>query len=383
MQASKNEMKKTDKIKSACKYVYENTPKLSLVAFSLCALAFFIRLACRLFPAFADFFVRYIAGGFRFVFANVSNVVPFSLAEIFLLLSPFLLAILIFLAVKLSKKRDLAFKYAISILSVIALLYFVFVFTFATGYHTSPIGEDFGLEASEVSANELKDTAKWLSARAGECADSLGLTGEEETEMPFSWKEMTHALNSSYESLNEEIDFVLHYYTVVKPVIFSNAMSYTGILGVHTFFTGEANVNTAYPDYTTVFTAAHEMAHQRGVSRENEANFVAFMVCINSQDEYIRYCGYVNMFEYVTSALFKEDASACTNIIISSHPAIKAEMGAYAEAYDKYDDTPIDNVSSAINNTYLEIQGTEGTKSYGMVVDLAVAYYRSVALETE
>ena len=82
MQASKNEMKKTDKIKSACKYVYENTPKLSLVAFSLCALAFFVRLACRLFPAFADFFVRYIAGGFRFVFANVSNVVPFSLAEI-------------------------------------------------------------------------------------------------------------------------------------------------------------------------------------------------------------------------------------------------------------------------------------------------------------
>jgi hypothetical protein len=31
-------------------------------------------------------------------------------------------------------------------------------------------------------------------------------------------------------------------------------------------------------------------------------------------------------------------------------------------------------VSEAVNNSYLVIQGTEGTKSYGMVVDLAVAY---------
>jgi hypothetical protein len=32
------------------------------------------------------------------------------------------------------------------------------------------------------------------------------------------------------------------------------------------------------------------------------------------------------------------------------------------------------DVSETINNSYLVIQGTEGTRSYGMVVDLAVQY---------
>ena len=42
--------------------------------------------------------------------------------------------------------------------------------------------------------------------------------------------------------------------------------------------------------------------------------------------------------------------------------------------FNKYADSVASDVSGAINNTFLTIQGTEGTKSYGMVVDLAVAY---------
>ena len=32
---------------------------------------------------------------------------------------------------------------------------------------------------------------------------------------------------------------------------------------------------------------------------------------------------------------------------------------------------------NGINDTFLTINGTEGTRSYGMVVDLAVAYYKA------
>ena len=40
-------------------------------------------------------------------------------------------------------------------------------------------------------------------------------------------------------------------------------------------------------------------------------------------------------------------------------------------------ETTVSAVSDAVNNTYLVLQGTEGTKSYGMVVDLAVAYHKT------
>jgi hypothetical protein len=51
-------------------------------------------------------------------------------------------------------------------------------------------------------------------------------------------------------------------------------------------------------------------------------------------------------------------------------------MAAYSAFYEKYRTSKVAEVSHAINDTYLKIQGTVGTKSYGMVTDLAVAYYK-------
>ena len=44
--------------------------------------------------------------------------------------------------------------------------------------------------------------------------------------------------------------------------------------------------------------------------------------------------------------------------------------------YEKYRESTVSEVSGTINNSYLQSQGTPGTVSYGMVVDLTVAYYR-------
>ena len=110
------------------------------------------------------------------------------------------------------------------------------------------------------------------------------------------------------------------------------------------------------------------------MAREDEANFVAFLVCMESDDHYIRYSAYLNLYEYVASALYSADPQLYreANAKLSTH--VKYEMSAYSEFYEKYRDSVAADVSETVNNTFLTIQGTEGTKSYGMVVDLAVAY---------
>ena len=52
-------------------------------------------------------------------------------------------------------------------------------------------------------------------------------------------------------------------------------------------------------------------------------------------------------------------------------------MAAYSKFFDKYRENVIEEVSETVNDTFLTINGTEGTRSYGMVVDLAVAYYKA------
>ena len=103
---------------------------------------------------------------------------------------------------------------------------------------------------------------------------------------------------------------------------------------------------------------------------------MAFLVCIGSDDPYIRYSGYLNVYEYVANALWRADKELYYKAVAHLNEEVKHEMSAYNRFYDKYRETTVSQVSNTVNNTYLQSQGTPGTRSYGMVVDLAVAYYR-------
>ena len=152
-------------------------------------------------------------------------------------------------------------------------------------------------------------------------------------------------------------------------------MAYTHITGVYTFMTGEMNVCTAFPDFSTVFTAAHEMAHARGIARENEANFVAFLVCEASDDPYVRYAGYMNLLQYVMNALYKTDRALYKTAFMTCSNTVVAELRSYNAAVEQYSDSFASEIAGSINNAYLESMGTEGSVSYDLVVRLAVRYF--------
>ena len=117
------------------------------------------------------------------------------------------------------------------------------------------------------------------------------------------------------------------------------------------------------------------MAHQRGISREDEANFTAFLVCSASEDDYIRYCAYLNMYRYLSNELYDTDRELFSSAYSALSSNVKGELSAYSTFFEKYRDNKASEISDKFNEAYLKSQGTEGVKSYGMVVRLAVAYY--------
>lgn len=223
----------------------------------------------------------------------------------------------------------------------------------------------------------MRETAEILVEEINKYTDSLAVRSSGSSVMPYGYGKLSEKLVEAYDKVCDEHAFVSRFPSRVKPVMLSEPWTYTHISGVYTYFTGEANINVNFPDYTLPYTAAHEMAHQRGIAREDEANFVAFLVCAASDDEYIRYSGYLNLYEYVANALYSADKEAYSEVRAKLEPAARKEMSAYSAFFDKYRENVAANVTGAVNNAYLTIQGTPGTKSYGMVVDLAVAYLRN------
>ena len=327
---------------------------------------------------FSDFFNRYISSVFRAALAKLTGWIPFSLAEFALILIP----LWVFLITKLIMKkygetlREML-SAVVCIFSVLAIVFSTFTLGFASAYRGSTLDKKLGLEQAEVSADELYDTAIILADLVSEESKNIVYGRDGFSVMPYGYSEMNDKLIAAYDTVCNKYSFVQRLDSNLKPVMLSEAMSYTHITGVYTFFTGEANINVAFPDYTIPFTAAHELSHQRGIARENEANFMAFLVCINSDDAYIRYCAYLNMYEYVLSALGSADATLYTSARYSIPQAVNQELIAYSDFYDKYRNSTASEVSETVNDTFLKLHGTEGTRSYGMVVDLAVAYFKT------
>ena len=157
----------------------------------------------------------------------------------------------------------------------------------------------------------------------------------------------------------------------------SKTLSYAQITGLYSFFTGEANVNTDFPDYTIPFTVAHEFAHQRGISREDEANIIAFLACIDSNDEYLRYSALLNSFEYVMATLYETDKEAYDEVYSKLDTEIIGELRAYTYLYKKYEHSISEAISTKLGNAHLKLNGErEGVKTYELAVDLFVAYFK-------
>ena len=335
--------------------------------------------------AAADFFTGTVSFVLRFILTKATYLLPFSLAEFLLFAAvPAAVWLLIRFILKIVReKRGAKTKFFVFLGGIVKLfafcgcIMFVFAFTFGVCYGKTAVNEKIGFERRLLCADDLASAMEILISELTALEEKIsGATPETgSTIMPYELRELNSKLNEAYKNTLGEYDLFRYIKAAVKPVILSVQMSKMHITGIYVPFTGEANVNVDFPDYNLPFTAAHEMAHLMGVAREDEANFIAFLVCLHSGDDYIRYSGLANMAEYIGNALYKADAEKYRGQMAGMPGFVINEMAAYSKFFDKYRNTEISKAASAANNAYLKAQGQEeGVKSYGFVVDLSTVY---------
>lgn len=358
-----------NKIREYCKI-----PTLIFLALAL--VSALIHIASLFSPEFSDFFNRYASSSVRGAFAALTSVFPFSVAETVIVLLPIAFILLIISSFReASRGFSGGIRRITSLAGALSVLYSLFVFTTAVGYNGTPLSYKLGLDEKPVSVDELRDAAQYMIDKMEEELDSVTYVYGEGSVMPYSLGELNALLLKACADMSDEHTFFPRLNSRIKPIALSEPMTYTHISGMYTYYTGESNINVNFPDYNLPFTAAHELAHQRGILPENEANFVAFLLCTKSDDPYIRYSGYLSMYEYLSTALYSADYDTFAELYTSLDARVIGEITAYNNFFDKYRESIASNVSGLMNDTYLRAQGVDiGERSYGMVVDLACAY---------
>ena len=364
------------KIKNEKKGFFAFIPLWALILFGLGGIAFAIELISKRSVALSDFITNTTGKFFRALLSYSTYIFPFSVAEMLLWFSPVLVGIIIFLAVKYASRSWKAFSRFVSgFLALCVTVYSLFIFTMGTAYYGTGFIGKMGLERKTISEEELYETAVVIAQRAAELKDEIMYPEGTYSSMPYTFFEMSKKINEAYDVVCEKFDGIDDIETRVKPVILSPLWTYTHISGVYSFFTGEANVNTNYPDFVMASSAAHEMAHQRGIVTEDEANFVAFLVCTESDDPYLRYAGYMDMLNTFMMEIAASSSELYSKLYSSMPSELQGEFASYSAFFDKYRENVAADVSDAVNNTYIENHNQPaGVKTYGLVVELVAAY---------
>ena len=358
-------------------FIKKYVPNFTLVCFFVAMLAVITVILSSASYRAADFLNSTISTAYRFITAKLTGIFRFSLFEVFVYLALPLVVFLVFWAVRFCRTETARARYAFSLFGVVLLVYSAFAVSTSVAYNVTPLGTRLGMRATEITAENLYATAKLLLDESGTLAERLEFDENGSAVMPYSLDELSEKLALAYASLSEKHSFIPGYKTRVKPILTKGAMSSARLLGIYTFYTGEANINVDYPDVNLPFTTAHEFAHQRGIIRENEANFVAFLVCLESDDDFIRYSGYLRLYEYVASSLYKTDLELYRELISGMSDEVRIELLYEREVASKYSDGWIGKLSNKLNDFYLKANGTEGVVSYGLVTRLAVSYYQT------
>ena len=358
-------------------FIKKYIPVWALVAAMLTLLSLVVYEIAIRYPEFADFINGTVSSILRAVLSYATYLLPISLFELILILLIPIVALVIFLAVRFGKNRAGRVKFLCSLVGVVSLLFTSYIYTLGVGYHTTELNYKLGVSNSpEITAEELYDTALLVREQVNFHSELISYE-DGESRIGYGMLELSRNITDAYDKVKDGYPFFINFDSRAKPIMLSTVMSDAGITGIYSFFTGEPNINMDYPDYNLPFTVAHEFAHQRGISRENEANFMAFLVCINSEDPFIRYSGYLNIYEYLVSALYSTDKELYKEVSEGLVESARLDIKASSAVTRAHKDSWFNKLNDRLNDSYLKFNGTEGVVSYGYVVRLAVAYYKN------
>ncbi len=272
-----------------------------------------------------------------------------------------------------------------------ALAIFLYVALCGINYQRDSFSEENGIVLREYSTAELTDLCEYLAARIREVSapastESEGNVGG--TDFPVPGETEGNARNSfamlaalgseakqAMEKLGTEYPGLGGSYPLPKYLLNSRLLSVQQLTGIYSPFTVEANYNREIPWYDLPFTMCHELSHLRGYMQEEEANFIAFLACIGSDNAYFRYAGYLSAWVYCGNALAAVDPTAFSRIYSSLPEVARADLSYNNAFWDRFE-SPVAEAAEQMNDNYLKMNGqSQGVVSYDRVTELVLYYF--------
>ncbi|MBQ6583337.1 MAG: DUF3810 domain-containing protein [Mogibacterium sp.] len=335
---------------------------LLVVSAALSALA-------RIMPGFADGYASLVYPLWLASLGRLSGLAAFCVAEILCLVLP------VWLLADLIRNRKRLRRWLAHLVWLAAILCFLYTANCGVNYYRSSFVSGHTEEPSAVSEEEL--TADVL---ASFCEYTILQLRENPSDSYPDASALPGEAIRAMQDLGTRYPEFSGYYPRPKQLgPLSRLFSMSGVSGIYSPFTIEANINGEMPEYQKPFTACHELSHLRSYMNEGEANYIGWLACIGSGNESFRRSGWLTAWSYAGGSLRRTDPERYAKLRAALPEDAAAELEAGNLFWSTHENRASE-IQDQLNDAYLKSNGQqEGIRTYGQLTRLMLQWYlRSV-----
>ncbi|ERI91987.1 hypothetical protein HMPREF1982_02733 [Clostridiales bacterium oral taxon 876 str. F0540] len=354
----------------------DNKLKSKIIIIALAPIIFILNIITKSYPELIEkYYSTGIDKAIRQGLSIITGIFPFSAAEFLVITFVIILMMsLIILIIKIVKGGFV--KQFTNVLAFASSLYIIFMIFWGFNYNRVSFDKIASLKIEKSSKEDLYKLCENLIARANTLRGKVYENTKGIMTIQGGYKDVFKREALGYDAASKIYPELGGKYGPPKRILLSEKMSYTGITGIYMPYTGEPNVNINVTDFMLPATAAHEMAHQRGFAREDEANYIAYVTCSMHPDYDFQYSGVMLAVIYSMNALADNDIESYKQLAKTYSEGVRRDIIYDSEFWQRYKGKT-EKITNQVNNTYLKSNGQkDGVQSYGRMVDLLLAEYK-------
>ena len=295
------------------------------------------------------------------------SLVPFSVGDVLYILLFFFLLFFFFKILKKESRKT----YSLRFLIFLNIVYLTYQISWGMLYFQKPLIEK--LPEKEIKSDDLKRLTLEYLARCKITRASV----KEDRSGVFMISDLTSVKDEILRNQAKLPSFINDKkgtgIRAFKPSLFKPIMSYTGILGYYNPFTAEAQYNSELPSTYIPFTLAHESGHQLGYAKEQEANFIGFLMGQQSLNKDLKYSTEYFVLKSLLNSLSERDPEFVKEILENYSPEMKRDRLAEKLFVMKHTGF-LEVFFGFTNDLFLKSNQQEGSITYSYFIDLLVRY---------
>lgn len=275
--------------------------------------------------------------------------------------------------IRIKKTWNLFRDLFIKITAILGIVFGVYMFMWGFAYHRKPIEEIVAINTKNITAQDLTTL----------CERLINLTNESRKKVSdirlrsYKFRQLFKKAPEGYIRMSKLTPELTYEYSSIKMGFTKNLMSSFRTAGIYFPFTAEANINGNLPSFEAPFVICHEMAHQLGFASEDEANYIAYLACVNNPDPAFRYSANYWVLFSAMNALKKADMKSYEVL----YGKIDSEVfldNKFSQSISKKFRSPIQDFTRRfLYDLFLKANSQKsGIESYNLVIELLVGELR-------